>query len=132
MYNPADPGYHSGMIVAGEYHWRENDRYGSNHRVLKLLGSGAKIDAFSFSEIHSAGPQGKDWSLTTGTVAWVDPRRLELVSKERESFTDDGESWSRKVEVHQRRVFVAEKKWWWRRPAFHLDGEPYLFVPSPR
>lgn len=114
------------MIQPGEYAWRNNNRYGDNHRVLTLTGA-AGIQSFSLVVIHSAGGQGKDFSVTTGSARVEGPDRLELVAKQIEHVTTDSDTDSRVVPCDQRMLFVARKTWWGWRTQYFLDGE--AFVP---
>ena len=120
------------MILPGEYSWRKNNRYGSNHRVLTLTGpggEGAAIHRFTFLVIHSAGFQGKAGSVTTGTVRAAGPDRLELVAETIEHFTHDDDMTSQTFPCEKRMLFVAEKTWWGWRTAYLLDGEPFAALP---
>jgi hypothetical protein len=116
------------MIGPGEYAWQGNNRGGSNHRVLTLIGPEGAIQEFSFMVIHSAGFMGKDLSITTGSVRAAGPDRLELVAKEVEHCTYDDDATERKYPCDRRMVFVAETS----PVAFSLVGEPYVPVPPRR
>ena len=124
------------MILPGEYAWRGNNRYGDNHRFLRLIAGGRDAEAitrFELSVVHSAGFMGKDWSVLSGTVRVLGPGRLELVADKNERFTVSDDHWSQDRPSSERKVFVEVKR---RAPlgqrVFELDGERYVLVPERR
>lgn len=119
------------MIPAGEYTWKKNDRYGSNHRRLTLEpDKRGKPVRFKLVVTHSAGFQGSDYTVYTGKVASKAPDRLELIAQKAEHVTDDSDRWSEERPCNDRLQFVAVSKLAGLAVTYTLDDEEYLPVKA--
>ncbi len=108
------------MEIQGRYAWTGNNRYGDNHRHLRIFTKQPGALAFELRTVSSAGPMGSAGDTLRGRVEPSGEGRFVLVGEVSESWSHDDDSWSQEHPSTARldlRIRSPER--------VEVDGEPY-------